>query len=438
MEIKYKYKSQEIPLRLKNNSDYTNNQIIGFLKISLKRKFGLTLQEYLVYNGFNIEKCRLCNEGYPPINLKINTDSGSIDIIDFNYAKKIYCYGSNKECPGIKMNSNSFEFISKVNLISIDDAKKLLKENNKSPFYKESWNSEEDYKKSQSRNLDYYINKYGKLQGELKYKEHINKISISNSLESYINKYGTIDGGKKFNDISKSKDSMSLKYFLVKNRYDYGKALFEYEERKKSVDISLNNLIKKFGEEDGYRKHEDIIKKSKNTLLNNPNYKSICKSRGVTLLKMIEKHGVLEGSKKYYDWKISCRVPIGKASKESMVVFKDLIEYLIDNNFEYDDIYIGMDNKNEFFLRENNDLFFYDFTILSKKIIIEYNGILFHPKNENSNWINPFNKEDSKKAFDRQKKKIELAKKNNFKVLEIWSDEDYNLEKCLNFIKNNI
>jgi hypothetical protein len=52
--------------------------------------------------------------------------------------------------------------------------------------------------------------------------------------------------------------------------------------------------------------------------------------------------------------------------------------------------------------------------------------------------INPFNKEDSKKAFDRQKKKIELAKKNNFKVLEIWSDEDYNLEKCLNFIKNNI
>jgi hypothetical protein len=131
--------------------------------------------------------------------------------------------------------------------------KKLLKENNKSPFYKENWNSEENYKKSQSQNLNYYINKYGKLKGELKYKEHINKISISNSLESYINKYGKLEGEKKFNDISKSKDSMSLKYFLSKNNYDYDKAIFEYEERKKSVDISLNTLIKKFGQENGYK-----------------------------------------------------------------------------------------------------------------------------------------------------------------------------------------
>jgi hypothetical protein len=43
---------------------------------------------------------------------------------------------------------------------------------------------------------------------------------------------------------------------------------------------------------------------------------------------------------------------------------------------------------------------------LSKKIIIEYNGILFHPKNENSDWINPFNKEDSKTTIlvDKGKK----------------------------------
>jgi hypothetical protein len=110
-------------------------------------------------------------------------------------------------------------------------------------------------------------------------------------------------------------------------------------------------------------KHEDIIKKSQNTLLNNPNYKSICKSRGITLLKMVEKYGKIEGQKKYNDWKISCRVPMGRASKESMIIFEDIIKYLIDNNFDYDDIYIGLNNKNEFFLRENNYLFFYDFTI---------------------------------------------------------------------------
>jgi len=44
----------------------------------------------------------------------------------------------------------------------------------------------------------------------------------------------------------------------------------------------------------------------------------------------------------------------------------------------------------------------------------------------------------SKEAFIKQKNKIEIAEKNGFKVLEIWSDESNNLEKCLKFIKNNI
>jgi uncharacterized protein YehS (DUF1456 family) len=101
MEIKYKYKSRETILKLKNN-DYTNNQIVGFLKTSLKRNFRLSLPQYLIHKGFIIEKCRLCNEEYPPINLKIDIDNGNINIMDFSYSKKIYCYGSNKECPGIK------------------------------------------------------------------------------------------------------------------------------------------------------------------------------------------------------------------------------------------------------------------------------------------------------------------------------------------------
>jgi G:T-mismatch repair DNA endonuclease (very short patch repair protein) len=58
----------------------------------------------------------------------------------------------------------------------------------------------------------------------------------------------------------------------------------------------------------------------------------------------------------------------------------------------------------------------------------------FHPKNENSEWVNPFNNEDAKTSFERQKRKIKLAEKNGFKVLEIWSDESNNIEKCLEFI----
>jgi hypothetical protein len=437
MVIKYEYNNKEFYFKLKENFNYSNNQIIGFFKNSLKKQLGISLCEYLVYKGYNIEKCRLCSIGDVPININFEIKDNFFIINGFEYIKKIYCYGNNKKCCGLKLNPNSFEFVSKVNLISLEEAKKILKENNKSPFYKENWSSENEYKKSQSRSIDYYIKKYGDTKGKQKYQEHINKISISNSIEGFINKYGNDEGIIKFNKVSKSKDSMSLKYFLIKNDGDYNKAIFEFEDRKISVNISLDSLISKYGKEEGQKKHNERIKRAKITLLSNPNYKEICKSKAVTLEKMIKNHGVELGNLKYNNWILNTKVPICRASKESLGIFEPLVKFLIENhNIQYEDIYLGKYDRNEFFLRDGNEIFFYDFTIRSKKIIIEYNGVTFHPKNENSEWINPFNNENAKTAFQRQKRKIELAEKNGFKVLELWSDETGNIEKCIKFIKN--
>lgn len=192
----------------------------------------------------------------------------------------------------------------------------------------------------------------------------------------------------------------------------------------------------KYGEIEGNNRHKSIIEKSKLTLLNNPNYKEICKSRAITITKMIEKYGEEIGKERYNLWKESVLVPICRSSKESLNIFNPLIEEIIKDNFiSEDDIYIGKGCKNEFFIRDGKKIFFYDFTIRSKKIIIEYNGTLFHPKNKDSSWINPYNKESSEKAFMRQKAKLDIAISKGFKVLEIWSDETGNLEKCINFIK---
>ena len=40
--------------------------------------------------------------------------------------------------------------------------------------------------------------------------------------------------------------------------------------------------------------------------------------------------------------------------------------------------------------------------------------------------------------LEKQKYKVELAKLNGFKILEILSDENNKVEKCLEFIKNNL
>lgn len=82
----------------------------------------------------------------------------------------------------------------------------------------------------------------------------------------------------------------------------------------------------------------------------------------------------------------------------------------------------------------------YDFTIRSKKIIIEYHGTTFHAKNSYEDWTNVFTNESAIENIKNREIKNNLAKLNGFKLLEIWSDDkdDINIEMCIKFIKDNI
>ena len=63
-------------------------------------------------------------------------------------------------------------------------------------------------------------------------------------------------------------------------------------------------------------------------------------------------------------------VSFSNASKESLNVFLPLY-----NKYKNDVlVYIGIDESNEYFLRDGKSIYFYDFTIPSLKIIVEYNG----------------------------------------------------------------
>ena len=80
-----------------------------------------------------------------------------------------------------------------------------------------------------------------------------------------------------------------------------------------------------------------------------------------------------------------------------------------------------------------------------KNIWIEYNGSKFHPRKDSlteeewKNWRCLFNEDvdaDTKYKYDCLKR--DLALKNGFKYLEIWSDDDFdhNIQKSIDFIKN--
>jgi very-short-patch-repair endonuclease len=132
----------------------------------------------------------------------------------------------------------------------------------------------------------------------------------------------------------------------------------------------------------------------------------------------------------------------GKASKESLKVFNEIYKWCIDNGINESDIYLGIDGKNEFFIQTGKKVYFYDFTIRSKKIIIEFHGTAFHVRIDDpkrKKWRNPFTNENWKTNTKKTNIKNKAALKRGFKILEIWSDieVDENIKNCKNFINEN-
>ena len=200
----------------------------------------------------------------------------------------------------------------------------------------------------------------------------------------------------------------------------------------------------------------DVKEKIKKTIFDKYGVDSISKSEIIKLKKKETLNKTIKSKPNLYadNWKnthdnfikeigYDPRLHIfGRASKESTKVFKPLIDWCLSIGIEYDDIYLGLDEKNEYFIKSEN-IYFYDFVIRSKKIIIEFNGIAFHAKPEQLNkneWFNPFTKENAKDNIEKSKLKYKVAEDKGFVVLEIWSDLNHldNLELCKKFIIDKI
>lgn len=101
------------------------------------------------------------------------------------------------------------------------------------------------------------------------------------------------------------------------------------------------------------------------------------------------------------------------------------------------DIKVYLDD-NEYFIwdySDNKSIRFYDFTIPALSIIIEYNGIIFHPRVKDT----IFNTVENSVRVDTLKKR--LATDNGFEILYFWEKIDNveeSLEKFSQIIKNKI
>jgi very-short-patch-repair endonuclease len=118
-----------------------------------------------------------------------------------------------------------------------------------------------------------------------------------------------------------------------------------------------------------------------------------------------------------------------KYSKSSHRFFEQL-----SHNISYKNKLTLLYGELEYFLwdKENSKLYFYDFVIPEIKLIVEYNGVIFHPR-EHDSWATTVH--DSILKDNRKK---EIAEKAGFTLIYVWENENLKLAKAsiCNIINN--
>lgn len=228
----------------------------------------------------------------------------------------------------------------------------------------------------------------------------------------------------KIKDTQKENSAKRKKYHGVTwNQYEYWMAKENLSEREAKEKVSvlqktydLERIISKYGMLDGAKRYEEMCNKL---------------SHSQSLIGFIERYGESIGKKKYEDTIIK-RCSNSGVSRESLIFFKKIYKS-IRKNLERNEIYWGIRGSQEYFLydKETKKIFFYDFTVPSAKIILEYHGKRYHP---NPNWCEEeWEKWNFLGMSANDKRNLDLykngvAKKAGFEVIEIFSDDVNSLE----------
>lgn len=190
---------------------------------------------------------------------------------------------------------------------------------------------------------------------------------------------------------------------------------------------SLESFIGRYGSVLGPMKHKEFCEKM---------------SHSQSLAGFIDRYGPSDGPMQYQR-SVAARVTsLPRVSRESILYFAPLYSRLRKSGVDRSDIFWGTVWSSEYYLSGPDVFFKYDFTVLSRKKIIEYHGEAFHP-NPNwessrlSKWRMPF---DQNMTW-QEKVKIDSIKENfarsrGYKVLCVWSDNLPTHDELFNYIIN--
>jgi len=272
-----------------------------------------------------------------------------------------------------------------------------------------------NYAKKFGVTLENQIKKYGKEEGTRRYNEYCKKQALTNTFEYKKEKYGMSE--EEFKEYNQSR-ACTLENLIKRHGEKVGREKWsKYVETQRHAGCSLEYFKEKYGDKEGEKK-----------------YKEVNKMKLPTVSNFIRKYGEKIGKEKYNSF-IS-KNGIG-SSIEANNFFKDLIENTNIKNVKY-----SLDNDEYMLYDEDKKKWYlYDFVLEDKKLVIEYNGDIWHgnPKLFNeSDKPNPYKKDlTAKEIWKQDKEKLDFIKNKGFKVLVIWSSDKDKLQKAIDFLKEN-
>lgn len=304
----------------------------------------------------------------------------------------------------------------------------------------------EHFKDNPPKSKKYYFmkaNKYGQYcygYSDIEYKK-ICSMTVGVTYESMINKWGNDLGEIKWKEY-KEKQALTNSFEYKSIKYNWTKN--DFDTFNKSRAITKENLIKKYGENDGIKYYDDYVNKQKITKsteymiekYGEEKTKKINASKGLTIENFIKKYGEEEGLRRY---EISINNHKNYFSKISQKFFSELdniiakkyTTYYATKNGEY-----GVMLNNKTYAR-------LDYFILELNICIEFNGTYYHadPRFFNENDTpNPHIKTMTAKQIwenDNTRYK-QLKETRNIDTIVVWENDYLNGIDINDFIKNKL
>ena len=311
-------------------------------------------------------------------------------------------------------------------------------------------------KKLATNTIEHYLNKGLSLEEAQKRVAHTSKRVSETSKEIW----------KKVKQEGKTRGGWSKKHFIELG-FSEDDAEIEMKKRSKSRENKMKEFRKKFFGTDEYKKYSNCcIEFYLNKGLSLEESEILLRERQTTntLENYIKKYGEEEGIKKFEDRKkkwskdMEERYQRGEYNRvsnlynlfSSHVEFdfcKKLISKLEKLGIDINRIFTFNTKQQQYYIHYNGRKYFYDFVYINgnKRKIIEFNGDFWHmnPKKYNENDYNKLMYKFAKEIWEDDKNKKNIAEsQQNFEVCYIWEydwreNEDRELNKCINFLIND-